>query len=107
MTATSGAVASTLLCGASVLLGGLVTWLVAWWYYRRAAQELRIEAGEIRHLNTVILGSLENAGLAKLTRDDSGRITGFTVSLSGVSRAPAPRATGNLTATPDDESRSE
>lgn len=39
----------------SVLLGGLITTLVAWWFYVRASKELRSEAVELRHLTTLVL----------------------------------------------------
>jgi hypothetical protein len=74
----------------STLVGGLITWLVAWWYYAKAGKELRKEAAALRNLLTTILGSLEHAGLAKLTRDANGNITGFIVDLAGTITVPSP-----------------
>ena len=63
-------------------LGGcLVTWLVAHHYYRRGGDELRQEAERLRHLSTLILRALEDSGLAKLAKDESGEITGLRFEL--------------------------
>lgn len=55
---------------AGVLLGGLITWV----YYKRPDDELAKEAARLRHLSTVMLNALEDAGLVKLNRDQSGEI---------------------------------
>jgi hypothetical protein len=73
----------------SVLIGGAITWLVSWFYYRRAGRELRQEAAELRRLSALILDALETAGIAALTRDSVGRIVGITI-----------RGTGSITLTP-------
>ena len=36
----------------SVLIGAAVTWGCSWWYYQRAAEDLREEAAELRDLST-------------------------------------------------------
>ncbi|MGH8752468.1 MAG: hypothetical protein ACREUJ_01075 [Burkholderiales bacterium] len=61
----------------SVLIGAAVTWLVAWCYYKRAGDELRGEAAELRKLMTMMLIAMERQGWAKLNRDAAGNITGF------------------------------
>ena len=61
----------------SVAVGALVTWLVAYVYYRRAATELRQEAEKLRNLMRIMLVAMERQGWAKLNRDASGNIIGF------------------------------
>jgi len=63
----------------SLAVGSFVSFLVAKRYYLRAAADLRKEAGELRRLNGVILQSLENAGLVRYSRNQSGNITGFVI----------------------------
>ena len=68
-----------------VLIGGSISWLATWFYYRRAGTELRQEAAALRHLNNLILRALEAAGLAKLARDESGEIKGLRFELKAES----------------------
>jgi hypothetical protein len=65
---------------AGVLLGGLITWF----YYKRSGDELAKEAARLRHLSTVMLNAMEDAGLVKLNRDQSGEIKGRVIPLSAV-----------------------
>ena len=62
-----------------VLVGGAITWLVAWYYYSRASRELNEEAAELRRLNNLMLRGMENAGWVKLNRDESGKVVGFII----------------------------
>lgn len=62
----------------SILVGALLTWAFAHVYYKRAGDELRNEAKDLRKLISMLLTSLEHQGLAKLNRDTVGNITGFT-----------------------------
>ena len=65
--------------------GSVVTWLVTWFYYKRAGDELRTESSRLRHLNTLILRAMEERGLAKLARDSAGEITGLRFELKAES----------------------
>lgn len=60
-----------------ILLGALVTWVVARLYYKKASEELHHEARELRRLNNLMLQGMEYAGWIELTRDNSGNILGF------------------------------
>ena len=62
---------------AGIIIGAIITWLVAWYYYREAGQELKMEAEELRRLNNLMLHGMEHAGWIKLTRNKSGQILGF------------------------------
>jgi hypothetical protein len=58
---------------ASVLVGAIITFLVARYYYRRAGEELRAESAELRHYINVLLDCLQDAGHITFERDPSGR----------------------------------
>lgn len=66
---------------AGVVIGGLITWLVAWLYYKKAGDELKTETGRIRKLNNLICRGLEQAKLAEFGRDKDGEISGIYVNL--------------------------
>lgn len=66
----------------SMAIGALITWLVSRYYYIKAGQELKIEATELKKLNTLMLRALEKAGLAKFNRDENGNIKGMIIELA-------------------------
>lgn len=63
-----------------ILFGGLITWF----YYKRSGDELAKEAARLRHLSTIMLNAMEDAGLVKLNRAESGEIKGRVVPLSAI-----------------------
>lgn len=65
----------------SILVGSLVTWFFSWRYYAKAGEELQDEAAKLRQLNDLLLRGLENAGLMKVARDESGQPTGLIIEL--------------------------
>jgi len=67
----------------SLFIGAAVTWIIAWFYYKKAGDKLRKEAAELRKLNSIILTALERQGWAKLNRDKSGNIIGFIFEYTG------------------------
>ena len=42
-----------------ILVGALITWAVAYVYYKRAGDELRGETAELRKLMTIMLTAME------------------------------------------------
>lgn len=66
-----------------IAVGGLVTWVVAHVYYKRAGDELRTEAAELRKLGSMVLTAMEHQGLTKLSRDSTGKIVGFVFEHAG------------------------
>lgn len=65
----------------SVLLGAAITWFVAWFYYKRAGDELRQEAALLQKASNLIIYFLENPGAdIQVQRDDAGRLMGLRVS---------------------------
>lgn len=72
-----------------VVVGAAVTWLTAWYYYKRAGDELRREAQKLQTATRAIVYMLENPD-AKITvrRDGDGNATGLVVSASGTGLTP-------------------
>ena len=65
-----------------LLVGGLITWLVARIYYVRASKDLTREAAELQRLNNLLLRGMEHAELVELNRDEQNKIVGFVIKLS-------------------------
>lgn len=82
--------------GLSILTGAIITWYVAYVYYKKAGGELEEEARELRKLNVLMLRALEHAGLAEFSRDTTDAITGLVITLSGTDET-AGKATGRVT----------
>jgi hypothetical protein len=62
----------------ALLVGSSVTWIVTWWYYKRAGDELECEAARLQKINEIILRWLENEGCGiEVIRDPSGRPMGI------------------------------
>jgi hypothetical protein len=73
---------------ASVMVGGVITWIVSWWYFKRAGDELRAEARELRKLTSLALVVITDPkGKYTLVRDAAGVITGLNVQLEARSLA--------------------
>lgn len=64
----------------SLLLGSAIsiaaTWLFAWFYYRRAGEELRRESAELRRLSEILIRGLHGAGVLE-ARFENGRPVGL------------------------------
>lgn len=68
----------------SVLIGAVITWFVAWFYYKRAGDEFRQEAALLHQSSNAIIAFLENHGAdIQVKRDDAGRATGLIVGVVG------------------------
>jgi hypothetical protein len=63
----------------SAILGGIITWIAARFYYVRAAKELRNETDELLRLNRVMLLGMEKAGWIQVFRDQKGNMTKYAV----------------------------
>jgi hypothetical protein len=64
------------------LVGGLITWIVAYWYFKRSGDELRAEAKELRklaHLAVVVI--TDPKGRYEPILDAAGLVTGLRVQL--------------------------
>lgn len=80
-----------------ILVGGLIGWGISHYYYVESGKDLEKEAGELRHMSTIMLRGMEQAGWVKLSRDATGRITGMVIELRGTGAAEATGA-GSLEA---------
>ena len=65
------------------MIGGVVTWAVARYYYVQASKELRSESDHLVTVTSLIHQGLEEAGLAKFTRDHDGNIVGMKYHIAG------------------------
>lgn len=93
------------------ILGILATLGVAWWTLDRSSKTApggggRSPRGDarLRKLSNLTLKALEEAGLARLDRDDEGKIVGIVLEASveeGV--VSGAKATGSLTKVEDDD----
>jgi hypothetical protein len=64
--------------------GSAITWFFAWFYYKRAGDELRTEAKTLHSATGAILYYLEHPDAKiQVQRDDNGRVTGLIVNVSG------------------------
>ena len=85
----------------SLLVGAAVTWFAAWFYYKRAGDELKAEAKSLHAATSAIAYLLEHPGAkTEVQRDDHGRITGIVVFISG-SASMSFTNSATLTATRD------
>ena len=60
----------------SLFIGAAITWWVTYIYYKKAGDELKIEASRLHEQTQLILTSMEQAGLVELRRE-KGIIVGF------------------------------
>ena len=64
-----------------IAIGAIITWFVAERYYRRAGDDLKKAASELKDLNILILRALENAELVQLNKDENGKPIGLNITL--------------------------
>jgi hypothetical protein len=73
-----------------IVVGGLITWLVSYWYYKKAGDELRHEAERLRKLHELALYAQTNPGVKlQLIRDSAGNIIGLGYPAAGRTRIKA------------------
>jgi archaellum component FlaG (FlaF/FlaG flagellin family) len=97
-TAVSLSAVGTLIMEAvGVLLGAAIAWALSWYYYKRAADDLRKEAKRLHMALSAVVYKMEHPdAVVEATRDADGAVTGLKVYVraTGVS---ASTATVNLT----------
>ncbi|MDO9274121.1 MAG: LapA family protein [Lutibacter sp.] len=70
----------------SVNIGGIITWLVSWIYYRKAGKELLNEAKELRKLiNCDIILQQDEFGQYKPKLDANGNLSTIVGQMYGTS----------------------
>lgn len=68
---------------ASILIGSAITWLVTWYYYKRAGDDLKAKSDELRRTNEMVLRWLETEGKnIKIIRNKDDRPVGLARSAS-------------------------
>jgi hypothetical protein len=68
-------------------VGAGVTWLVAWYYFKRAGEELRREAAMLHKATSLVLAYLENQRSdVTVQRDSEGRVIGLIVGMRASGR---------------------
>ncbi|CRI66981.1 hypothetical protein THIOKS13320053 [Thiocapsa sp. KS1] len=71
----------------SMLVGALITWVVAWFYYKRAGDELRQEAKHLKNATNAILAYLANPNAElEVIRDSKGNPESVAVGVVGKAR---------------------
>jgi len=71
----------------SVLLGGVITWLAAWIYYKKAGDDLKKEAALLKKATAAIVYFLEHPDAEiEVRRDVYGNPVGLIVSATGHAR---------------------
>jgi|SRR3954468_12804344 len=91
----------------SLVVGGLITWLASWRYYKKAGDELKVTASNLSYAlmesNRILELVGEKLGVPiEVQRDDKGNITTLTLSAIGTA-AGASAARGGGTIAPQHE----
>jgi hypothetical protein len=78
----------------ALLLGAAITWFAAWWYYKKAGDELQAESKRLLHASNLILAFMENStATPTVKRDEAGLPVGLAVVANAVSVGDS-KATG-------------
>jgi hypothetical protein len=68
---------------AGVILGGLITWVTAWYYYKKAGDQLLDESRKLKQTSDLILYKLQYPNAqTQLKRNQNGEVVGLTVEMS-------------------------
>lgn len=62
-----------------VATGAIITWQVASQYYEHASRELKSETQALRGLTQMILRAMQDAGLARIRKDEKGKMDHFVI----------------------------
>lgn len=79
-----------------MLVGALIGWGIAHFYYVKTLNDMRAEAEEKERIDDLLLRGIESIGTIKYSRDASGKITGVSIELRGGAEASS-SALGELT----------
>ena len=70
----------------TLLVGSVVTWFFAWFYYKSAGDLLRTEAARLHLTSSAVLYRLENPNASiAFRRDAAGYVVGWDVTATGSS----------------------
>jgi peptidoglycan biosynthesis protein MviN/MurJ (putative lipid II flippase) len=66
-----------------VIFGGIITWIVAWYYYMKAGKELLEESKILKQTSDLILYKLQYPDApTELKRNEKGEVVGLIVNMS-------------------------
>lgn len=65
----------------SIFIGGLITWIAAYYYYVQASKDMISKTDELERLSHLIIRGIESNG-AEYTRDDNGKPTGLVIKVN-------------------------
>ncbi len=66
-----------------VILGGVITWIAAWYYYLKAGKELLEESKKLKQTSDLILYKLQYPDApTELKRNENGEVVGLIVNMS-------------------------
>lgn len=69
--------------GIGVIIGGVITWVVSWYFYKKAGDELKAEAEKLKLTSDLIMYKLQYPETpTEIIRDDNGTVTGLKVFMS-------------------------
>ena len=67
----------------SLLIGSIITWLVSRHYYKKAGDELNVEAKKLKLTSDLIMYKLQYPDTpTEIIRDEKGNVTGLKVLMS-------------------------
>lgn len=69
------------------VVGGGLSFLATWLFYRKSAEELREESSQLRKLNILALRGLEEADLVEFNHDEEGTPAGLHMKRTAASHA--------------------
>lgn len=67
-----------------IFIGGIISGLITYFYYKKASNDLKLESDKLRKLNTLMLLGMEHAGWIELQRNEEGDIIGFKQTINPV-----------------------
>lgn len=66
-----------------VLFGGLITWIAAWYYYKKAGDQLLAESKKLKQTSDLILYKLQYPDTStQLKRNEYGEVVGLLSEMS-------------------------
>ncbi len=81
------------------VLGLISSWRTSVYFYEKSLNDSKASAAETERVNQLILRGIESVGTIKYSRDNSGKIIGVKIELSGHAAGNV-NATGTLTDAP-------
>jgi hypothetical protein len=79
------------------VIGGIITWIVSWQYYKKAGDELLKESKKLKNTSDLILYKIQYPDAqTELVRDEKGEVQSLKVNMSANNKMQF-EGKGNLT----------